>query len=138
MLGRATLIWFTILIVAIANGALREGLLKARLGDDAAHVISALLLSVAVFVVTRMTIRWIGPANHREAWSIGLSWLGLTVAFEFLAGHYLFGTPWPVLLNDYRLFEGRLWILVLASALLAPVVLSRRFGSPRAPAAATR
>ena len=69
MLGRATLIWFTILII----------------------------------------------------------WVALTVAFEFLAGHYLFGTPWPVLLADYRLSEGRVWILVLASTLLAPVLTATRY-----------
>ena len=124
MLRRAVLIWLAILTVAIANGALREGLLKPRLSDVTAHAVSSLLLSAAVFVITRVTIRWIGPAGPRDGWSIGLSWLALTLAFEFLAGHYLFGTPWPVLLDDYRLMDGRLWVLVLASALLAPVVLN--------------
>jgi hypothetical protein len=122
VLQRATLIWLTILIVAIANGALREGLLKPRLGDSSAHVLSTILLSVAVFVITRMTLRWIGPSGLRDGWTIGVYWVALTVAFEFLAGHYLFGTPWPVLLADYRIWEGRLWILVLASTLLAPVL----------------
>jgi hypothetical protein len=122
MLGRATLVWLTILIVAVANGALREGLLKPRLGEPSAHVLSTLLLSVAVFVVTRMTIGWIRPSGSRDGWVIGVYWVALTVAFEFLAGHYLFGTPWPVLLADYRLSEGRIWILVLASTLTAPVM----------------
>lgn len=126
MLLRATLIWFTILVIAIANGALRESLLKPRLGDSSAHVLSTILLSVAVIVVTRMTLRWIRPSGSRDGWAIGVYWVSLTVAFEFLAGHYLFGTPWPVLLADYRLSEGRLWILVLASTLLAPVLTSMR------------
>lgn len=128
MLRRATLIWLAILALAVLNGALREGLLKPRLGDPSAHVLSALLLSAAVFVVTRMTIGWIRPPGSRDGWIIGAYWVALTVAFEFLAGHYLFGTPWPVLLADYRLSEGRLWILVLASALLSPVVTSIRDG----------
>jgi hypothetical protein len=127
VLRRATLIWFAILAVAIGNGALREGLLKPRLGDASAHVLSALLLSVAVFVVARMTIGWIRPSGSRDGWVIGVYWVTLTVAFEFLAGHYLFGTPWPVLLADYRLSEGRLWILVLASALLAPALTATRY-----------
>ena len=128
MLRRATLVWFTILIVAIANGALREGLLKPQLGEAIAHVISVLLLSAAIFLVTRLTIRWIEPSSWRACWTIGVFWVALTVAFEFLAGHYLFGTDWSVLLADYQLARGRIWILVLASTLLAPVVTAGRRG----------
>ena len=126
MLRRATLIWFTILVAAIANGALREGLLRPRLGDSSAHVLSTILLSAAVVVVTRMTIGWVGPSGSRDGWVIGVYWVALTVAFEFLAGHYLFGKPWPELLADYRLSEGRVWLLVLASTLLAPGLTAAR------------
>lgn len=124
MLRRTTLIWFTILLGAIINGAIRETFLKLRLGDATAHVISALLLSAAVFFVTWISIRWIAPSQPRDGWAIGVWWLTLTLAFEFLGGHYLFGTPWQVLLNDYRIFDGRLWLLVLASTLLAPVAMN--------------
>lgn len=127
MLRRATVTWLLILVFAILNGALREGLLKPRLGDAAAHILSTVLLAAAVFAVARITIEWIGPLRSGDGWVIGLSWVALTVAFEFLAGHYLFGTPWPVLLADYRLSEGRIWILVLASALLAPVLTTARY-----------
>ena len=127
MLRRATSIWLLILVFAILNGALREGLLRPRLDDAGAHILSTVLLAAAVFAVARITIDWIGPLRSRDGWVIGLYWVALTVAFEFLAGHYLFGTPWPVLLADYRLSEGRLWILVLASALLAPVLTTARY-----------
>ena len=127
MLRRATSIWLLILVFAILNGALREGLLKPRLGEAGAHILSTVLLAAGVFALTRITIGWIRPSGSRDGWAIGLSWVALTVAFEFLAGHYLFGTPWPVLVADYRLSEGRIWILVLASALLAPVLTTARY-----------
>ena len=126
MLRRATLIWFTILIIAIANGALREGVLRPRLGDSSAHVLSTILLAAAVLVVTRMSIGWIRPSGSRDGWLIGVYWVGLTLAFEFLAGHYLFGKPWLELLADYRLSAGRIWILVLVSTLLAPGLTAPR------------
>jgi hypothetical protein len=47
-------------------------------------------------------------------------WLGLTLAFEFLVGHYAFGTSWNELLADYDILNGRLWLLVLVAALTAP------------------
>jgi hypothetical protein len=48
-------------------------------------------------------------------------WLLLTVAFEFLAGHYLFGHAWDRLLADYNLAGGRIWVLVLATTMFAPL-----------------
>jgi hypothetical protein len=56
---------------------------------------------------------------------IGLTWLALTVAFEFLFGHYVAGHSWRALLNDYDLLAGRLWVLVLAWLALAPYLFYR-------------
>ena len=47
-------------------------------------------------------------------------WLALTVSFEFLGGHFLFGQPWQRLLADYDLLDGRVWVLVLVVTALAP------------------
>jgi hypothetical protein len=49
--------------------------------------------------------------------------LGLTVGFEFLAGHYLFGNPWRRLLEDYNVVRGRVWMLVLLTTALAPLLI---------------
>ena len=125
VLGRSTVIWIAILAVAIANGAFRQGFLIPRLGDAAGHVISTLLLSAAIISVTLLTIGWIGPSSPGAAWGIGVYWLALTVAFEFLAGHYVFGTPWPVLLADYNILRGRIWPLVLVATLVAPALAAR-------------
>ena len=54
-----------------------------------------------------------------DAWTIGVMWLAMTLAFEFLAGHYFFRTPWATLLADYNLLAGRLWILVLVATVTA-------------------
>ena len=67
-----------------------------------------------------MLLPWIAPKNNKQAWLIGFFWLTLTLCFEFLAGHYLFGAPREVLLADYNIFQGRIWIAVLLTLLLAP------------------
>ena len=125
ILARSTVIWFGILAIAIANGAFRQGILIPRLGYAAGHVISTLMLSTAVVLVAWLTIGWIRPTGDLSPWRIGAYWLTLTVAFEFLAGHYLFGTPWPVLLADYNILRGRIWPLVLLATLVAPAVTTR-------------
>jgi hypothetical protein len=52
-------------------------------------------------------------------------WLGLTLAFEFLAGHYLFRQSWDRLLADYNVARGRIWPLVLVVTAAAPFWAAR-------------
>ena len=80
-----------------------------------------LVLCAAIFIVALLFTRWIAPKSRGGALLIGSVWLALTLAFEFLAGHYLFGSSWERLLADYNLLRGRVWVLVLAATLFAPV-----------------
>jgi len=68
------------------------------------------------------TVRWIGPRTGRDALLVGLLWLTLTPAFEFSAGHNLFGHSREKLLANYNLARCRvsLLVLVLVTILLAP------------------
>ena len=125
MLGRAAVIWMCIVPVAIVNGMLRDMVLAPYLGDSTARAISCVTLAAAVLVVARMSIAWIGPPTTGAAWMVGVIWLNLTLAFEFLVGHYVFGTPWAALRADYNIFAGRLWVLVLAAALTGPRIMFR-------------
>jgi hypothetical protein len=86
------------LLVRSLNGAVRVTWLTPAFGDSAAHVLGALSLSAVVVVV---------------AW--------LAIAFEFLAGSYLFGSSWQALLAQYDVSQGQLWELVLVTMLIAPV-----------------
>ena len=123
MLLRAAVIWFGILVLASLNGAVRDLLLLPRLGDPAARAISTIVLCGLVLLVTWRTIRWISPRSRGEAVRVGILWVVLTLAFEFLAGHYLFHKPWTALLADYDLRSGRIWIMALLTTLIAPVWL---------------
>ena len=66
---------------------------------------------------------WVRPLTRGDAWTVGVLWLVLTLAFEFLAGHYLFHNPWERLFADYNVAQGRIWILVLITTVLAPVLV---------------
>ena len=128
MLRRAVVVWFGLLVLAIANAGLREALITPAMGASAGHVISTITLCAAILVLSWLTIWWIRPQSPREAWIIGALWLSLTVAFEFLAGHYLFGNPWSRLIEDYNVLRGRVWVLVLVTTALAPVLCARARG----------
>jgi len=117
---RAVIVWMTIVPVAIVNGAVRDLLIAPSAGDPIARALSCLTLSAAVLLIAKLSIGWMGPRSASDAWTIGGVWLTLTLAFEFLVGHYVFGTPWEELAGDYDLLAGRLWVVVLATALCAP------------------
>ncbi len=128
MITRTVLVWFALLVLAILNGGFREAVLLPHLGRGAAQAVSTIMLSLLILALGWIAMPWIGPRTLQEAWTIGVIWVGLTLAFEFLAGHYIFGKPWPELLADYNLFAGRIWVMVLIVTLMTPIVAFMRGG----------
>lgn len=125
MFFRALAIWVLILVLAILNGGARTAIIAPGLGEHAGHVISTVMLCLIIFAAAWGSIRWIDPNGLRDAVIVGILWVSLTVAFEFLAGHFLFGNSWEKLLSDYNLGQGRIWILALFTILISPVVAAR-------------
>jgi hypothetical protein len=130
MLARALVVWLGLLLVAITNGAIRVAWMIPRAGDYWGHVLSTATLCAGILLVTWLTIGWLRPATSNDAILSGVTWLALTVSFEFLGGHFLFGQPWSRLLADYDLFHGRIWVLVLVTTAVAPRLA---FGTRRIP-----
>jgi hypothetical protein len=120
MFARAIAIWCVLLVIASINGVLREAVLIPRTGELLGRIVSTLLLSIFILVLAWLTVAWIGPRTSQSAWLVGVVWLLLTLAFEFLAGHYLFHNSWSTLLADYNVLRGRIWVLVLITTLVAP------------------
>lgn len=119
---RALAVWLLFLITAIVNGAVRESILRPAFGDKRAHVISTLSLSSLILVGAWLTAPFVRYESTAAAWGVGVLWVALTLAFEFLAGRFVFGKSWDVLLADYDVMQGRIWPLVLVVTLLAPVL----------------
>jgi hypothetical protein len=117
--------WFGLLVIAIINGAIRDFIYKPYLGELLAHqvstVIGIILFGIFIWYLNK---RW-PLASSRQAWTVGLIWLAMTISFEFLFFHYARGTPWEVLLCDYNISEGRIWVLVLIWTTIAPWTMWR-------------
>lgn len=121
MVVRAFLIWLILVVLAVVNGVSRNALIIPRIGEHGGHVISTVMFCVVIFLVSWLSIRLMGARNLQDAKIIGMMWAVLTVMFEFLAGHYLFGNSWDKLIADYNVMRGRIWILVLFSSYFAPL-----------------
>lgn len=125
MIWKALSVWLGLVVLAIGNGGAREAWITPAVGERAGQLISSLLLATLIVLAAYLTIGWIGPRSSPEAFLIGGVWLVLTVAFEFLAGHYLFGSTWEELLANYAFWHGRAWVLVLLATFLAPWITAR-------------
>ncbi len=112
--------WLGMVVLAILNAIIRESGYKKAVGDLAAHQISTFTLIVLSGIYIWIIIAKWPPRSGAQAILIGVIWLGLTEAFEFLAGHYVFGNPWSRILHDYNVFAGRIWILIPIWTLVAP------------------
>ena len=119
------LLWFPMLVLAVANGAARDVGYSRRLGDLRAHQLSTVTLIVLFGLYTWGVFRLWPPASTRQAAAVGAVWVALTLAFEFLFGHYVAGHPWNRLLQDYNLFAGRVWVFVPVWVAVAPVLIYR-------------
>jgi hypothetical protein len=120
MIWRALAVWLAILLLANINGAVRELWIIPDIGEVAGRAVSTVILCALVLLLPWLTIGWIRPIASADAMKIGALWLVLTLAFEFLVGHYLFRKSWAVLLEDYNVAQGRIWVVVLVVVLLAP------------------
>lgn len=124
LLRRAFTIWFVLLLLAIAMGTVRRTWLMPRLGTEMARLVGTLLFLAALLWVIWRSVEWICPSLERRLLSrIGIFWVALTASFEFAFQHWVLGVPWRVLLADYNIFEGRLWVLVLLAELVGPAIL---------------
>ena len=125
MLLRYTIAWIPMVFIAVINGTVRQFGYGRLLNELRAHQLSCLTGIVLFFLYTwGLSLFWPVESSN-QALSIGLIWLALTVAFEFLFMHYGAKVPWDKLFYDYNVLAGRLWVLVLLSVFLLPFVVFR-------------
>ncbi len=117
--------WFVLLVIAMINGGLRDLTYGRYVSELSAHQISCVTGILLFAVAIRHYVRRWPPTSARAAWHIGLFWMALTVAFEFLFFHYVAGHPWQVLLANYDMRAGRLWPLILLWVACAPWLFFR-------------
>lgn len=112
-------------LLAILNGALREKLYGPHMSELLAHQLSTVSLMALLAAYLWLLTGFLRIESAGQALAIGMLWLVLTVAFEFLFGHLVMAHPWQALLRDYNLAKGRIWPLVLLWTAAAPYVFYR-------------
>ncbi|KQC14660.1 MAG: hypothetical protein APR63_05370 [Desulfuromonas sp. SDB] len=117
--------WIPGVPIGIINGIIRNSLYQPHLPELIAHQISAVSFIVLFGIYVWFILKWLNLNSVNEAVVLGLIWLGLTIAFEFLFGHFVVGHPWSKLFHDYNIAAGRVWILVLIWIVSSPSIFYR-------------
>ena len=120
LVARAAAIWVAILVLAVANGAVRESVLIPWLGRTMGLVSSGAVLCAVVLLVSGICMPWVRPRSARDSWFVGVLWVGLTVAFEFGFGAVVQHRTWHDMVQPYLFRDGNIWPVVLAVILVAP------------------
>lgn len=116
------------LLLSVVNGAVRDLTYGRRMDELAAHQLSTASGVLILGIVIRAFVRRQPPASGRQAAAIGLLWLCLTVAFEFIFFHYAGGHSWAELLANYNILKGRVWVAVPVWIAVAPYLFFRIHG----------
>jgi hypothetical protein len=117
--------WFVMLLVSVVNGTLRDFTYGQYMDELSAHQLSTVSSVLLLGIVMRIFIKRFPPIADRHAMAIGLFWMSLTIAFEFIFFHYIGGHSWSELLANYNVLNGRVWLVVLIWVAIAPYIFFR-------------
>ncbi|MEE0265458.1 MAG: hypothetical protein UD936_07515 [Acutalibacteraceae bacterium] len=118
----AIIVWILIIPLAIINGGLRENVLN-NLGEIALPL-SGIILSICIFGVAFLLIPRIKNCKKRDYFIIGAIWFILTNLFD-LSMILSEGGSFTDLLKSYNFLTGNLWVVVVLTTLLAPVIVAK-------------
>lgn len=122
ILKKSFLWWLPLPVIGMLNGMFRGVLLNKIFPDYVAHQFSSLLMVVWILLYIEAVYGKLNYQKSAHAWVTGLTWVLLTVAFEFVLGYFIFGSSVQSMLAEYNLLEGRFWVLVLVSILFSPIL----------------
>ena len=100
-------------------------MLARALGEKWALPLSGIILSACIFLITWLLLpRAVKALSSKDSLRIGICWVFLTIFLEFTLG-LAGGSTITELLAAYNPLTGNLWLLVLATTLLSPVMAGR-------------
>ena len=125
---KSLLVWVCFIPAAILNGGLREHVLAGAVGEQWALPLSGIILSACIFLITWLLLpRTVKALPAKDSLRIGICWAFLTIIFEFTSG-LAGGSTITELLAAYNPLTGNLWLIVLVTTLLSPVIAGRVSG----------
>lgn len=118
---RLLLTWLLLAVLMPMNGALREFGFKKLMPVAAAEVLSVATGIFLILITTKLLFRIPATAEAKQLTIYAVILVGLTVAYEFGIG-FAGGKSVAEMLENYAIWKGRLWPLVLVALAATPWV----------------
>jgi hypothetical protein len=122
---RSLAIWLLLIAAELLHGIARGVFLAPHVGIFRSNQIGVFTGSLIILAVALVFVRWIGATRSSQLFWIGCLWLCLTLAFEFLFGHFVMGAPWERLTADYNLLHGGLLSFGMVVLALSPLIAGK-------------
>jgi hypothetical protein len=132
---RAIGLWLVLMAAETLNGLWRAKVLALWIGDAAARDVSVFTGSIVILLITFACIGWIPARSVRTLLVIGVTWVLLTIAYEFALGFLVFYRPLAEMVSDFDVLHGRLPPIGLLVLFFSPLLAAR--GLRATPAAKT-
>ncbi|MBT8118761.1 MAG: hypothetical protein KJN89_03495 [Gammaproteobacteria bacterium] len=122
---KAASIWFILALLAMVNGLFRDNVLVPSIGQSLALPVSGIVLCTIIFAATFISFPIFGNSESMTYLLIGMQWVLMTLIFEFVFGHYVFGKSWLDILQVFNVMKGNLFIMVLLASLVSPILVAK-------------
>lgn len=119
-------VWLVLLLAAIINATIRTRFIQPEIKNELrSHQISSITAIILFLFIIYLFFRFTtADYTENQLLNIGFMWMILTIIFEFLFGRFVMKNSFSRILEDYNLTKGRLWIWVLISLLMGPVIIT--------------
>jgi hypothetical protein len=122
--------WLVLALAMTFNGIFRETVLRRTMTGRGADIASAMLGIVIIIGVTWLLFPPLGGLPVTMLLEISVVLVALTVGFEFAVGRWVDRQSWEALLENYAIWRGHLWPIVLLTLALTPFIVAMRNARP--------
>ena len=122
--------WLVLALAMTFNGIFRETVLRRSMADRGADVTSAVLGIIIILGLTWLLFPPLGGVPVGRLFEISAVLVGLTIGFEFVVGRWVDHKSWRTLTENYAIWRGHLWPIVLLTLALTPFIVASRHARP--------
>jgi len=124
ILFKSLLIWFSLLILAILNGGIRNIVITPLIGENISKPLSGFTLCCLIFIVSLLFIPKLGKGLKKTYIQMGILWVLLTIIFETIIS-LIEKIPLNKIINAYNITTGDLWLIVVIFIGFIPIIIAK-------------